>query len=120
MIRTCVSRVVVLTALALTVSTAAVSAAGEWQPFGADSGAVCADGSAVGYLERVADPKKVVLYFEGGGACFSAATCAFDGEETSYISSSEATPDWLAQRGGVFDASHVENPLAGYSFVYVP
>ena len=25
--------------------------------------------------ERVADPTKVVLYFEGGGACFSAATC---------------------------------------------
>jgi len=61
-----------------------------------------------------------VLYFEGGGACFSAATCAFEGDDKSYISSSEVTPEALADRGGMFDAANPENPLADYSFVYVP
>lgn len=99
---------------------AAAASEGEWQPFDPGPGPVCADGSAVAYLERVADPTKVVLYFEGGGACFSATTCAFDGPETSYISSSLATPEWLAERGGIFDFDDERNPLADHSFVYVP
>jgi len=99
---------------------AAATEPGEWQPFDPGPGPVCADGSAVDYLERPADPGKVVLYFEGGGACFSAATCDFDGPDTAYIPSSLATPDWLAERGGVFDFDDERNPLADHSFVYVP
>ncbi len=91
-----------------------------WEPFEVDAETSCADGSDVGFLERRADPRKVVLYFEGGGACFSAETCGFDSPDKSYLSSSEATPEMLAQRGGIFDAANPENPLAEYSFVYVP
>ncbi len=91
-----------------------------WESFSVDAETSCADGSDVGFLERRADPRKVVLYFEGGGACFSAETCGFDSPEKSYLSSSEATPELLAQRGGIFDAANPENPLAEYSFVYVP
>ncbi len=80
----------------------------------------CADDSPVHYLERLADPHKVVLYFEGGGACFSAATCAFDGPDTSYVAASEFTANSMADRGGIFDFEQPENPLADYSFVYVP
>jgi len=106
--------------LAVTTLASAVTPVGEWTPFDGGPDAVCADGSAVNYLERAADPGRVVLYFEGGGACFSAATCAFEGEENSYISSSEVTPEAMADRGGIFDASNPENPLADCSFVYVP
>lgn len=91
-----------------------------WAPFAEDSGAVCADGSAARFLERAADPARVVLYFEGGGACFSKATCDFDGPEKSYISESFVTAEMLADRGGMFDFAQPENPLADYSFVYVP
>ena len=91
-----------------------------WTPFSTEAPTSCADGSPVRFLERAGDPTRLVLYFEGGGACFSAETCAFDGPETSYISSSLATPEWLAERGGIFDASNPENPLAGHTFVYVP
>jgi Pectinacetylesterase len=109
-------------AAALLIATIATPATGtdEWTSFGEDSGAVCADGSPVHYLERAADPTRVVLYFEGGGACFSAATCAFDGPAKSYISSSDATPDLLAGRPGMFDFDRPDNPLADFSFVYVP
>ena len=100
--------------------SAATAAEHAWEPFDVDAETSCADGSDVGFLERHADPRKVVLYFEGGGACFSAETCGFDSPEKSYMSSSEATPEMLAQRGGIFDAANPENPLAEYSFVYVP
>ena len=99
---------------------AVVSAQSSWEPFGVGSETTCADGSDVGFLERRADPRKVVLYFEGGGACFSTATCGFDSPEKSYLSSSEATADLMADRGGIFDRTNAENPLAEYSFVYVP
>lgn len=107
---------IVLAAVLLPVSAAAA----EWTPFGAGSGAVCADGSAVNYLEHVADPARVVLYLEGGGGCFSAETCAFDNEDQVYFAQSLATPEWLSQRDGIFDLEDPRNPLAGYSFVYVP
>ena len=94
--------------------------AAEWTPFGAGSGAICADGSAVDYLEYAADPARVVLYLEGGGGCFSAETCAFDNQDQLYFAQSLATPGWLSQRDGIFDFEDPRNPLAGYSFVYVP
>ena len=96
------------------------SVVGDWTPFDGGPDCVCADGSDVNFLERVADPEKVVLYFEGGGACFTAETCAFEGEGKTYRSSSDVTADELAARGGIFDEENAENPLAGYSFVYVP
>lgn len=67
--------------------------------------------------ERPADPTKVVLYFEGGGACFSAESCSFT--EGTYVPNIDlgVSPDG---RGGIFDQTNPENPLAGHSFVYVP
>jgi hypothetical protein len=104
----------------LALGAGLVAAANGWAPFDVDADTTCADGSPVRFLERAADPTRVVLYFEGGGACFSAETCAFDGPETSYISASLVTPEWLAERGGIFDATNPQNPLADHSFVYVP
>jgi hypothetical protein len=105
---------------AATDATPPAAEAQAWAPFDGGPDAVCADGSPVHYLEHVADPTRVVLYFEGGGACFSADTCAFDGPDKSYISSSLATPELMAQRGGMFDLADPRNPLADFSFVYVP
>ena len=99
---------------------AIVAGAGEWQTFDGGPDAVCADGSSPSFLERVADPTRVVLYFEGGGACFSEATCAFDGPDKAYVSASDLSPESMSLRGGLFDFENVENPLADHSWVYVP
>ncbi len=99
---------------------AAPVAAGEWTPFGEDAGAVCADGSPAYFFERVADPEKVVLYFEGGGACWSESTCAFDGPDKTYTSSSDFSAESFSERGGLFDFENPQNPVADHSFVYVP
>jgi hypothetical protein len=75
------------------------------------------DGSPFELWDRPADPTKVVLYFEGGGACFSAETCAFD-NSTATVDLDLGSPP--AGRGGLFDQTNPENPLADYSMVYVP
>lgn len=104
----------------LVLAAGAVAASEGWLPFSVDAETTCADGSTVGFLERQADPERVVLYFEGGGACFSAETCAFDGDQKTYVSTSAQTAELLVDRGGIFDFDHVENPLREHSFVYVP
>ena len=88
----------------------------KWMSVDAD-GCVCADGSPFEFWERPADPTKVVLYFEGGGACFSAESCSFT--DGTYVPSLNlgVSP---GGRGGIFDQTNPENPLADHSFVYVP
>jgi hypothetical protein len=83
-------------------------------------GCVCSDGSPLTIYERVADPTKVVLYFEGGGACFSAATCDPNASPTYTVNRNGVTTSTLGRLGGYFDTSNTENPLATHSFVYVP
>ena len=105
---------------AVLAAAATTVAADTWEPFDGGPHAVCADGSEPHFFERVADPERVVLYFEGGGACFSEATCAFDGPDKSYVSSSAYTAESMSQRAGLFDFENPSNPLADHSFVYVP
>jgi hypothetical protein len=73
----------------------------------------CSDGSQFSFWVREANPKKVVFYLQGGGACFSAETCAPD--RGLYRTKIEAH-----LTGGIFDFADERNPLADYSVVYVP
>lgn len=99
---------------------APASAEGEWLPFDGGPDAVCADGSRPHFSERLADPERVVLFFEGGGACWSAETCDFGSLDRTYSPTSGFTAEILGQREGVFDFDHPENPLANHSWVHAP
>jgi hypothetical protein len=75
----------------------------------------CSDGSEFSFWVRAADPKKVVLYLQDGGACFSAKTCA--PERGLYNVTAGEGP---LGEGGIFDFADQRNPFADHSFVYVP
>jgi len=89
---------------------------GEWIAIPGGDDCRCSDGSPFELWERPADPTKVVLYFQGGGACFSAETCGPDSSTFTRNLIIGAVPDF----GGIFDETNLENPLAGHSIVYVP
>jgi Pectinacetylesterase len=81
----------------------------------------CADGSKFAFWERRADPTKVVLFLDGGGACYDAETCAF----TGLGAGGEENYDWKitddpATEGGIFDFARADNPFRDYSFISVP
>ena len=99
-------------------STTVAPAADAWVPFQLDD-CECSDGSDVTFFQHDGDPTHVVLYFEGGGACFSLQTCDPSGQPT-YTLTSTGSVDGLTGRGGLFDFDNPENPLADYSWVYVP
>ena len=78
----------------------------------------CADGSEFAFWERRADPTKVVLFLDGGGACYDATTCAFLPEDPAYDWNVEG--DDPSRDGGIFDLARDDNPFLDYSFILVP
>jgi hypothetical protein len=95
--------------------TSTVADAGGWEEVVPGGDCQCSDGSEYNLWAREADPAKVVLYLEDGGACFSAATCAPDRE--LYKTAVTEHPDG---EGGIFDFAEERNPLADWSVVYAP
>jgi len=80
--------------------------------FFAIPGAQCRDGSPAGFsvsLSRAS--KKLVLYLNGGGACFNAFTC---GANPSSVEDQRATAT------GIFARGRAENPVGEWTHVFVP
>jgi hypothetical protein len=91
------------------------TAAGEWEQVAPGGDCRCSDGSEFNFWVREADPTKVVLYLEDGGACFSAETCARDsGVYQTRVGEGPGA------EGGMFDLADERNPFADYSMIYVP
>ena len=73
----------------------------------------CRDGSTAGIavsLESASN--KVMIYVEGGGACFDSITCLANPANTS--------GQQAAKTAGVFDRTNAANPVKDWNFVYVP
>ena len=87
-----------------------------WETVVAPADCMCGDGSEFQYFVRTADPTKVLFFMEGGGACFTAETCAPDSD--SYKKNVGEGP--LGDGEGIFDFSNPANPFADYSVVFVP
>lgn len=91
---------------------------GDWTWIDVD-GAKCRDGSGTGFgIRPVAGSDKLVIYLEGGGACFNGTTC------TISLSSfgSVAFGGWAGTAGntGIFNKDNAENPVKDWNMVYVP
>ncbi len=104
------------------VAPSGSTAAGEsaWEKVVAGGECECADGSEFSFWTREADPAKVVLYLDGGGACFDAETCAFTDPQGDSSYDYTVYGENPAVEGGMFDLDHPANPFADHSFIYVP
>ncbi|TKJ22381.1 pectin acetylesterase-family hydrolase [Blastococcus sp. CCUG 61487] len=96
-----------------------------WEQVVAPEDCECSDGSEYHYWVHRGDADRVVFFLEGGGACFSAETCA-PGAGATYTTDLEGRLDdgpgfrGRAADAGLLDLDNPENPLAGASVVYVP
>lgn len=83
--------------------------------------ALCRDGSSTGIGVRLhPDSDKLAIYFEGGGACFHAASCAINDVLQNFGAAQFAAWAGAAGSGGIFDDTRADNPLHGWNIVYVP
>ena len=92
----------------------------EWETVVPGGDCACADGSEFNFWTRQANPTKVVLFLEGGGACFDGTSCAFTSGQSTTYDWNISPDDDPALMTGIFDFANPENPFADYSFVYVP
>ncbi len=86
---------------------------GDWEQIPLD-GAICARGTPYSFFVHSGDPAKLMVYFQGGGACWDADTCKPGGPFDSTV-----TADELTGYKGIFDFGNAENPIANYSVVVV-
>jgi len=76
-------------------------------------GPVCIAGTPYSVFTREGDPKKLLIFLQGGGACWQGFY------NCNVLGDAQAPP----QQGpfpGVFDPTSPQNPFADYSVVYMP
>lgn len=82
-------------------------------------GAKCRDGSPTGFgIRPQTGSDKLVIYLEGGGACFNGTTCGINPGSFGSV----AFGAWQGSAGntGIFDSDNMENPVKDWNMVYVP
>lgn len=85
----------------------------------------CRDGSTTGIgIRLLPDTKAVMIYLQGGGACYDAKSCT-QNANTPIAGASftrEDFNDWVATLGnqGVFNTTNPSNPVARWNHVYIP
>lgn len=80
--------------------------------------AQCRDGSATGIGVRYGSGTGVAIFFEGGGACFNTFTCSAN--PSSYDAGNFNGFAGGKGNEGLYDSANPDNPLADWTFVYVP
>ena len=78
---------------------------------------LCSDGSEFSYWVRPGDPKKLLFYLQGGGACWFRENCDPAMSPSYNINVSKVNPTAYP---GIFDYKNPANPFADYTAVFVP
>jgi hypothetical protein len=93
------------------------------------SDARCADGTTTGIgVNLNSQSTRVLIYLEGGGACWSDLTCytlqTAANFTTGYNASTFAAESndtmYLAEPGGFFDRTDASNPYRNDNYIYIP
>jgi hypothetical protein len=109
------------TAAATTTTSAATTttvAPAGWERVVPGGDCECALGGEFAYWVHRGDPTKVVLYFQGGGACFNVDTCRPG--SGAYKATTGPEDDPSLRPAGLLDLDNPDNPVAGWSIVFVP
>ena len=104
------------------VGNAAADTAG-WKTIPGGHGTGCATGATpYEFYVHEGDPRRIALYFQGGGACWTTGTCGLDGQATFDPSVDDKDRPWLKGPGvgGILDAANPANPLREFTIVFAP
>ncbi|MGI9323894.1 MAG: pectin acetylesterase-family hydrolase [Pseudomonadales bacterium] len=77
----------------------------------------CSDGSDYAFYVRAGDPNKLLVYLQGGGACWNLQTCDPLLEPTYSISAESSIP---RRYDGIFNYTRSENPFKNHTVVFAP
>jgi hypothetical protein len=88
--------------------------ASEWTQIHPGDDTECAFGTPFSFFFREGpDPSTILIYFEGGGACWEWVSC-------SGMFDTSVSDDEVAEFRGVFDFANPANPFASHPVVFIP
>ncbi len=92
--------------------------AGEWTQIETGGDTICMYDTPYSFFVRPASEPtdKLMIYFEGGGACWDGFTCGAIGQFASQYEVGEEPPASF----GIFDFENEANPVTDYNTVFVP
>ena len=76
-------------------------------------GPICIAGTNYSVFTRQGDPKKLLIFLQGGGACWQ-------GFYNCNVTAEAQSPPANGPFPGVFDPTNPDNPFADYSVIYMP
>jgi hypothetical protein len=89
-----------------------------WNRIPGREGTGCAHDSTFNFKVRPGLPDKVMIFLNGGGACWRAAECDPKSKPT-YTMTADSAND-ASVRQGIFDVANEANPVRDYTMIYVP
>lgn len=106
--------------LTMALSTAPPVAAQSigWTRIDAGRGTGCAHDSPFAFFVHLGHPRRLMLYFQGGGACWNGTNCDLQGRPT-FDPQVDSTDD-PARALGILDLANPANPIRDYSIVFIP
>lgn len=114
------------TTTAVDATTSAPAGAGKsadamaWQKVIAPSDCMCSDASDFHFWIHHGTTKRVLFYLEGGGACFTQATCGPTNPSYKRNLAEDDPKGPGADPAGIFDLANRKNPFRDDSIVFVP
>jgi hypothetical protein len=91
-----------------------------WNQISPGGATSCARGGQYSFFVRRAESNKLLIYFEGGGACYDAETCRPGSQHfDDSIDPAYQADNPALKRAGVFDLSQARNPFVDYNIVFV-
>jgi Pectinacetylesterase len=89
-----------------------------WQQVDSGGRTLCGRGGPFAFWVRLADPKRLLVYFEGGGFCWDYRSCRAD---AALFKDQVTDRDDPARHGtGILDLTQPGNPFRNWSVLYIP
>ncbi len=92
---------------------------GEWTTIEPGGETLCATGTPYAFHVKPGAREKVMVFLNGGGACWTGDHCDPTVEPTTYVPSAQLPHNDPRTRGGAFDLDNDENPFRDWSQVFV-
>lgn len=91
-----------------------------WNQINPGGSTTCARGGTYSFFVRKTNSDKLLIYFEGGGSCYNAATCR-DGANTfdASIDTAFDADNPALKYGGVFGLDNPSNPFKDHNIVFI-